>query len=69
MLRSMTGFGSASSHEDGTSLQVEIRTVNNKFYKSNVRLPDALQSLEVEIDSVVSKHISRGSVTINVKFV
>ena len=69
MLRSMTGFGSASSHEDGTSLQVEIRTVNNKFYKSNVRLPDALQSLEVEIDSVVSKHISRGSATINVKFV
>jgi len=27
MLRSMTGFGSASSYEDGTSLQVEIRTV------------------------------------------
>ncbi len=65
----MTGFGSASSREGGVSLQVEIRTVNNKFYKSNVRLPDLLQSLETEIDALVSKQIIRGSVTINVKFI
>jgi uncharacterized protein (TIGR00255 family) len=64
----MTGFGSASSREDGVSLQVEIRTVNNKFYKSNIRLPDLLQSLEAETDALVSKQITRGSVTINVKF-
>ncbi len=68
MLRSMTGFGSASSREDGATLQVEIRTVNNKFYKSNVRLPDLLQSLDAEIDAMVSKQISRGSVAVNVKF-
>ena len=64
----MTGFGSASSREGGVSLQVEIRTVNNKFYKSNVRLPDLLQSLEPEVDALVSKQITRGSVTVNVKF-
>jgi len=64
----MTGFGSASSREDGVTLQVEIRTVNNKFYKSNVRLPDLLQSLDAEIDAMVSKQISRGSVAVNVKF-
>ncbi|MBC8309644.1 MAG: YicC family protein [Phycisphaerales bacterium] len=69
MLRSMTGFGSTSSRKDGVSLQVEIRTVNNKFYKANVRLPEPLQSLETEIDVAVSKLISRGSVTVNVKFI
>lgn len=68
MLLSMTGFGSASSRKDGVSLQVEIRTVNNKFYKSNVRLPDLLQSLEAEIDAIVAKQITRGSVTVSVKF-
>ncbi|MBT4530128.1 MAG: YicC family protein [Phycisphaerae bacterium] len=68
MLRSMTGFGTSSSREDGVSLQVEIRTVNNKFYKANVRLPEPLQSLETAIDIAVSKRLSRGSVTINVKF-
>jgi len=65
----MTGFGSASSRKDGVSLQVEIRTVNNKFYKANVRLPEPLQSLETEIDVAVSKQLSRGSVTVIVKFI
>ena len=69
MLRSMTGFGSAASREDGVSLQVEIRTVNNKFYKAHIRLPEPLQSLETAIDIAISKRLSRGSVTVNVKFV
>lgn len=69
MLRSMTGFGSASSRIDGVSIQVEIRTVNNKFYKANVRLPEPLQCLETEIDVAVSKQLTRGSVTVIVKFI
>ncbi len=68
MLRSMTGFGSASSRENGVSFLIEIRTVNNKFYKANVRLPEPLQSMETAIDVAVSKRLSRGSVTITVKF-
>ena len=68
MLRSMTGFGSSSSREEGVSLQVEIRTVNNKFYKASVRLPDPLQSIETAIDIAISKKLSRGSVTVTVKF-
>lgn len=65
----MTGFGSVSSHEDGVSIQIELRTVNNKFYKSTIRLPDSLQSLEAEIDAQVSRSFSRGSVTLSVKYV
>ena len=64
----MTGFGSSSSREEGVSLQVEIRTVNNKFYKASVRLPDPLQSIETAIDIAISKKLSRGSVTVTVKF-
>ncbi len=68
MIRSMTGFGRGSSRKDGVSIQVEIRTVNNKFYKANIRLPESLQSLETEIDVAISKQFLRGSVTVNVKF-
>ena len=67
MLRSMTGFGSALSRKEGVTLQVEVRTVNNKFYKAHIRLPEVLQPLETEIDVAVSKYITRGSVTVNVK--
>jgi uncharacterized protein (TIGR00255 family) len=69
MLRSMTGFGSASDHHDGLALLVEVRTVNNKFYKSHIRLPDTLQGLDAELDAFLSCHFVRGSVTASVKFV
>jgi uncharacterized protein (TIGR00255 family) len=65
----MTGFGSVSSRQDGVSYQVELRAVNNKFYKSTIRLPETLQSLEAEIDSCVSKSFARGSITLSVKYV
>jgi uncharacterized protein (TIGR00255 family) len=69
MLRSMTGFGSASSRSDGVALLVEVRSVNNKFYKSHIRLPDTLQALDAELDAFLSSYFVRGSVTASVKFV
>lgn len=65
----MTGFGSCSSRKDGVSVQVELRAVNNKFYKSTIRLPESLQSLEAEIDSRISKSFTRGSITLSVKYI
>lgn len=69
MVRSMTGFGAASVEEDGARYSVEIRSVNNRFYKATLRLPDALLSLEGEIESQVGRRLVRGSATIAVRFV
>ena len=68
MLRSMTGFGSASSNEDGITLHVEVRTVNNKFFKTNIRLPEVFQGLESEIESRISSYLIRGSIVVTVKY-
>lgn len=68
MIRSMTGFGEASSKSDGTYYGVEIRSVNNRFFKAQIRLPDELQGLEAEIDATVSKRLRRGSVIVTVRF-
>ena len=64
----MTGFGSASSIREGVLLHVEIRTVNNKFYKSNFRVPEILQGLETEIEQRIASYITRGSVTFTIKY-
>ncbi len=64
----MTGFGSASSIREGVQLHVEIRTVNNKFYKSNFRIPEVLQGLETEIEQRIATYITRGSVTVTLKY-
>lgn len=60
----MTGFGDASGEYDGAHYTVEIRSVNNRFFKAIIRLPDDISGLEAEIDSLLRKRISRGSVTV-----
>lgn len=68
MIRSMTGFGAASADEDGARYAIEIRSVNNRFYKASMRLPDALLSLEGELDAQIGRRLVRGSVTVAVRF-
>ena len=46
MLHSMTGFGDAQYEAEGISFQVEIKTLNNRFLKTTVKLPDALAFAE-----------------------
>lgn len=69
MIRSMTGFGSASTSEPAAGggnshYAVEVRTLNSKFFKAVVRLPDELSELETDIENTVRKHVTRGTVTI-----
>src|SRR5690349_3400829 len=68
MIRSMTGFGSASSSVEGAHYSVEIRSVNNRYYKSQIRLPEELQGLESDVDSAVARRLSRGSVVVSVRY-
>ncbi len=63
MLVSMTGFGQASRQIDGVVYSVELRTVNNRYYKSSLRLPDGIGFLEDDIDKLLREQINRGSVT------
>ncbi|RMH10501.1 MAG: YicC family protein [Planctomycetota bacterium] len=62
----MTGFGDASIHKDGTHYFVEIRALNNKYFKPILRLPDSLQPLEAELESTLRRLLRRGTVTLSV---
>ncbi len=64
MLISMTGFGSASADDHGMSCAVELRSVNNRFYKAVIKLPDRLAALEPEIDRVLRESLVRGSIVL-----
>ena len=67
MLRSMTGFGSSSIEIEGMQYSVEIRSVNNKYFKAQVRLPDELLALETELESELARRIARGSVSVTIR--
>ena len=66
MLRSMTGYGAAERESDQARIAVEIRTINNKFFKVTQRLPDGLGAAEVAIERLLRDTISRGTVTVGV---
>ena len=62
MIRSMTGFGQASGEIDGVIYTVEIRSVNNRYLKLSVRLPDMMSFLEGEIEKMHRQYVQRGTV-------
>lgn len=67
MIRSMTGFGDASEQTDGIHWAVELRSLNNRFFKCTVRLPDEIAGLDAELESQLRKQLNRGSIILTVK--
>lgn len=67
MIRSMTGFGDASAGAGGVSYTLELRSLNNKFFKLSCRLPEELLGLEAELESYLRKRVARGSFGLNLK--
>lgn len=67
MILSMTGFGDAETFEDGVRYRVEIRSVNNRYFKSSIKLPELFQSFEVEVDKLLRARLGRGSVMFSLR--
>lgn len=64
MIKSMTGFGSAKGTAEGIEITVELKSVNNKFLDTSVRLPRSFLFAEEAIKAAVQSHISRGKVDV-----
>ncbi len=64
----MTGFGEASDQRDGIAYAVEVRSLNNRYFKATIRLPEELASLEPELETLLRRRIQRGSITLVVKY-
>ncbi|MDR2947424.1 MAG: YicC family protein [Candidatus Adiutrix sp.] len=62
MIRSMTGFGSASGVFAGRTLTVEIKSVNNRFREVVTRMPKICAPLEESIKKQVAARLERGRV-------
>lgn len=68
MIRSMTGYGEAASNATGVRAFLEVRSLNSRYFKTTIRLPEDLQGLEAEIESVLRKRLVRGTVTLNARY-
>lgn len=64
----MTGFGEAARQWEGVDYALEVRSVNNRYFKGYIRVPESLLSMEAELESLLRKRLSRGTVTLSVSF-
>jgi uncharacterized protein (TIGR00255 family) len=64
MVKSMTGFGLASTDSENVKFSVEIKSLNSKFLELNLKLPRAYSDKELLLRNICSKDIERGKVNI-----
>ena len=64
MIKSMTGYGSAKGTVEGLSITVELKSVNNRYLDTSVRMPRSFLFAEDAVKGVVQRHISRGKVDV-----
>ena len=62
MINSMTGYGDAEGQLDGVTYIVEIKSVNNRYFKPRIKLPETVAYLEEQIYDLLRHNISRGAI-------
>ncbi len=65
---SMTGYGRAEYSDGGITLLIEIKTVNNRNFDFNAKMPRAFISLEDKIRKTVAEYISRARIDLFLNF-
>ncbi|NLY20234.1 MAG: YicC family protein [Tissierellia bacterium] len=64
MLKSMTGYGQGVFENHSIRIKSEIKSVNNKYFNANIRLPRTLFFMEDDIKKHINKSLSRGKVDV-----
>jgi len=63
MIRSMTGYGEAERESPAGRLRLEVKTVNHRFFNSNIKTPSGFDKFEGEITEALKRHLARGHVS------
>jgi uncharacterized protein (TIGR00255 family) len=67
MLKSMTGFGTATVEKEAISVTVDIKSLNSKFLDVNFRLPKNLSDKEIELRNLLTQALERGKVSLSIE--
>jgi uncharacterized protein (TIGR00255 family) len=66
VISSMTGYGKGNIQENDLSVEVEIKSLNNRYLDLSLRLPKFLAAKEFEIREKVKSRIKRGKIYLSV---
>lgn len=66
MIRSMTGFASASREEAGDKVHVTMKSVNHRFLDVSVKVPQALAGIDARVRALVQQRLTRGRIELQI---
>jgi uncharacterized protein (TIGR00255 family) len=69
MLKSMTGYGLATSSTDNFEITTEIKTLNSKFADVSIKIPPQWSSLELTLRKQLTEALIRGKIVMSVDIV
>lgn len=67
MLRSMTGYGQKQIETEEYSVIAEIKSVNHKYQKIYLHIPEHFSLLEPKIKQIIESRVGRGKVNYNLE--
>jgi uncharacterized protein (TIGR00255 family) len=67
MIKSMTGFGRGSAGRGDRKIDVEIRTVNSRFFELKLRGLSLEPKFELKVRNLLEEHLQRGNVQVRIE--
>ena len=68
MIYSMTGYGKGSSSKNNISAEVEVKSVNSRFFEISLKLPSILSTYDYEIREFIKTRVQRGKLNVVIHF-
>jgi uncharacterized protein (TIGR00255 family) len=65
---SMTGFAQARVEREGSSVRINLRSVNHRFLDLHLRMPDGFEVFESRIRQAIRNRLRRGHVDVNIYY-
>ena len=69
MITSMTGYGKSENKNINFTVNVEIKSVNNRFFEPILKSPHSIKDYEQIIISLLKKECERGRIYINISII
>tara|TARA_B100001057_G_scaffold62272_1_gene55733 strand:+ start:4224 stop:5090 length:867 start_codon:yes stop_codon:yes gene_type:complete len=64
MIQSMTGFGKSRVELSSSIINVEIRSLNSKYFDLSAKIPTAFKEKELELKRFLNEKLARGKIEI-----
>lgn len=64
----MTGYGKSRSSKNNISVEVEVKSINSRFFEVSLKLPALLSQYDYELREFIKTKVQRGKISVIIHF-